>query len=423
MPPFNAPFNDSVCMSLECFHLEQFSEILQSCKNAIAGTESCSHVDVNCCSLLALGFIIIVSASVVVLRKLEIRKRRRIAMTESSTATTISEQDKASNNSANNKLSGALGKARRVFSDAIGKLFTEDKGDFHFDELEELLISFDVGVLVSKALVAKLREHFKDKVVSKDELLSCLRAELVGLLTVDGDDAGHNYAGDLFAKRFEKARESASDIPVVILVVGINGSGKTTTIGKLANYLVKQNRSVLLAACDTFRAAAREQLEVWSGRVESNGAQVAIVMGDPEQKPSTVAYMAVERAIKERFDCVLIDTAGRLHNRSNLMNELEGVVKVIRKLCPTAPHEVVLIVDGSLGQNSLEQAREFGAKVGVTGLVVTKLDGTARGGAIVAIKHELGLPVYFIGVGERSEDLIVFSPEDFVASLLDGQSE
>jgi fused signal recognition particle receptor len=202
--------------------------------------------------------------------------------------------------------------------------------------------------------------------------------------------------------------------PAVVMVVGVNGAGKTTTIGKLAHRYKSEGRTVLLAAADTFRAAAIEQLEVWGQRTG-----IEIIRQQTGADPSAVVYDAVAAAKARGMDYVIIDTAGRLHNKENLMAELEKMTRTVRKIIPDAPHEVLLVVDGTTGQNGLEQARKFTGSSGVTGIVLTKLDGTAKGGVVVAIARELGLPIRYIGVGEKIDDLLPFDPENFVASLFD----
>jgi len=201
--------------------------------------------------------------------------------------------------------------------------------------------------------------------------------------------------------------------PYVILVVGINGAGKTTTIGKLARRLLAENRSVLLAAGDTFRAAAREQLTVWAER-----HQVPIIAGQPGGEPAAVIFDGLQAAKARGIDVLIADTAGRLHTQAHLMEELKKVKRVLQRLDPTAPHEVLLVLDGTIGQNAVAQAEEFNRGLGVTGLVVTKLDGTAKGGVVLAIAQKLGIPIRFVGVGEQSEDFGVFNAAEFVAALL-----
>jgi fused signal recognition particle receptor len=266
------------------------------------------------------------------------------------------------------------------------------------DELETRLISADVGVEASTRILSDLKKRVaRNELRDADALLAALRLSIVEILTPCA----------------KPLHVDASRKPFVILVVGVNGSGKTTTIGKLARSFADEGRSVLLVAGDTFRAAAIEQLKVWAERA---GAQFAAQQ--PGADPGAVVFDALSAARAHRADVLIADTAGRLHSQSHLMEELKKVRRVIARADPTGPHEVLLVLDANQGQNALAQARQFREAVGVTGLVLTKLDGTAKGGIVIAIAHELGLPIRYIGVGEAAEDFGEFDAEVFAAALL-----
>jgi fused signal recognition particle receptor len=293
--------------------------------------------------------------------------------------------------------SGFFSKLKNLFSGKAGL----DAGTL--EELEALLVSSDLGVKMTESLVAHLQEGLRNgEEFNEDSLLSTLKGRVAEILTAD---CAENLA--IPAKRI-------GDTPRIVMMVGVNGVGKTTTTAKIAASLHEQGAKVLMVAADTFRAAAVEQLRTWGDRIG-----VPVVSGEPEAKPSTVVYDAMQRCQNEDIDVVLIDTAGRLHTRSNLMQELEGIRNVVSKHIADAPHDVLLVVDGSTGQNALSQAREFNDSVELTGLIVTKLDGTPKGGIVVAIKNELGIPVRYIGVGESTADLREFKAEDFVEALFD----
>ena len=263
------------------------------------------------------------------------------------------------------------------------------------DNLEEALVGADVGIDTTVKIIGKIEQRVaKDKYLGTSELNRILQEEIESLLI----EAPPND--------FESAK------PYVILVVGVNGVGKTTTIGKLAYQLKKAGKSVLLGAADTFRAAAVDQLTIWSERV-----QVPIVKKEMGSDPASVAFDAVNAAVARGVDVLLIDTAGRLHNKVHLMEELTKIKRVIQKVIPGAPHDVLLVLDGSTGQNALEQARHFTAATDVTALAITKLDGTAKGGVVLAVADQFRIPVKFIGVGEKMEDLLVFDRHEFVDSL------
>lgn len=269
------------------------------------------------------------------------------------------------------------------------------------DNLEEVLVSSDVGVDTTLKIIERIEARVaRDKYVGTDELNSILRDEITFMLT-------ENQSTDV-----EDFTVAGDKKPFVIMVVGVNGVGKTTTIGKLA-YQFKQNgMSVYLGAADTFRAAAVEQLDIWGQRVG-----VPVVKQKMGSDPASVAFDAVSSAKAHNADVVIIDTAGRLHNKVNLMNELTKIKNVMGKIVPDAPHEVLLILDGSTGQNAFEQAKQFTAATEVTGLVITKLDGTAKGGVVLGISDQFKIPVRYIGLGEQMEDLQVFRRKEFVDSL------
>ena len=268
------------------------------------------------------------------------------------------------------------------------------------DALEEALLSSDMGVDTTLKVIENLEDRVEmDKYVSMDELVDLIRDEIGKLLNVDGDDAP--------VQPFDFTKK-----PYVMLVVGVNGVGKTTTIGKLASMLAAQGKKVVIGAADTFRAAAVEQLTIWAER-----AGVDIVKQAMGSDPASVAFDTVKSAVAKGADVVLIDTAGRLHNRIDLMNELTKIRNVIRRVVPDGPHEVLLVLDGSTGQNAFVQAKEFSRATDVTALAVTKLDGSAKGGVVVGIVDQFKFPIRFIGIGEGIDDLKVFDKKEYVNSL------
>ena len=292
-----------------------------------------------------------------------------------------------------------LTRTRQAAFGRVATLFgaTEITPDL-WDDLEAALIQADVGVSTTSDLLVRLRERAKrEGILRADALRGLLKQELLAMLLAPTDTAA-----------LDAAR------PGVLLVVGTNGSGKTTSIAKLASSYKNAGRSVLLAAADTFRAAAGEQLDVWAER-----AGVELIGGQPGADPGSIAYDAVQAALARRIDLVIVDTAGRLHTKYNLMQELKKVRNVIGKALPGAPHETLLVLDGTTGQNALTQAAQFKQAVGVTGVIVTKLDGTARGGMVFAVAHDLGLPVRYIGTGEKLGDLTPFDAAAFVDGLFD----
>ncbi|MBQ9865206.1 MAG: signal recognition particle-docking protein FtsY [Bacteroidales bacterium] len=282
----------------------------------------------------------------------------------------------------------------------LGKSTVDDSV---LDNLEETLITSDVGVETTLKIIDKLQERIKrDKYISTSELNSILRAEIATLL--------RKHDG-IFPEDFDAPLPHT---PYVVLVVGVNGVGKTTTIAKLAYQYKQAGKKVMLGAADTFRAAAVEQLQLWADRVG-----VPIVQQGMNADPASVAYDTLQSAISKGMDVVLIDTAGRLHNKVGLMNELGKIRKVMQKLLPDAPHEVLLVLDASTGQNAIEQARQFTAATEVNALALTKLDGTAKGGVIIGISDQFHVPVRYIGLGEKMTDLQIFNADAFVDSLFE----
>lgn len=285
---------------------------------------------------------------------------------------------------------------KKLSRSVVGKTKVDDEV---LDNLEEILITSDVGVDTTLRIIERLEQRVKkDKYLSTNELNLILREEIVNLLEEN--------------KYINEKQIVENKKPHVILIVGVNGVGKTTTIGKLAYYYKQLGKSVLLGAADTFRAAAIEQLVIWAERVG-----ISLVKQDMGSDPASVAYDTVNRAKTQGNDVVLIDTAGRLHNKINLMNELTKIKRVIQKVIPEAPHEVLLILDGSTGQNAFEQAKQFTNATDVSGLIITKLDGTAKGGVVIGVSDQFKVPVNFIGIGEKKEDLQVFDRNEFVDSL------
>ena len=273
------------------------------------------------------------------------------------------------------------------------------------DDLENALVSADVGVDTTVKIIEAIEKRVaRDKYVNTSDLNKILKDEIQHLLVDAPQDSSYvNY------------ELPAANKPHIILVVGVNGAGKTTTIGKLAHNFSLAGKSVLLGAADTFRAAAVEQLNIWSERTG-----VPIVKHAMGSDPSAVAFDAVQSGVSRNVDVVIIDTAGRLHNKIHLMDELNKIKRSVNKALPGAPHEVMLVLDGSTGQNALEQARHFTAATDVTALTITKLDGTAKGGVVLAVADQFNIPVKFIGVGEKATDLLVFNKKDFVDSLFGG---
>lgn len=300
-------------------------------------------------------------------------------------------------------LDKGLEKTKTSFFDKLGKAVAGKSkvDDAVLDNLEEVLVSSDVGVNTTLKIIDRIEARVaKDKYLGTDELNSILREEIAGLLSKI--DAGN-------ASEFETPENKK---PYVIMVVGVNGVGKTTTIGKLAYQFKKAGKNVVLGAADTFRAAAIDQLQIWADRTD-----VAIVKQSMGSDPASVAFDTLQSAVNQNADVVIIDTAGRLHNKVNLMNELTKVKRVMQKVIPDAPHDVLLVLDGSTGQNAFEQAKQFTAATEVTSLAITKLDGTAKGGVVIGISDQFQIPVKYIGVGEGMEDLQVFNKFEFVDSF------
>ena len=288
----------------------------------------------------------------------------------------------------------------RLSKSILGKSTVDDEV---LDNLEETLISSDVGVETTLKIIENIQKRVKrDKYISVNELNGILKAEIATLLNQHHQDEFSDFSSPLAKK------------PYVILVVGVNGVGKTTTIGKLAYQFKQAGKEVMLGASDTFRAAAVDQLTIWSERVG-----VPIVSQGMNADPASVAYDTLQSAIAKGSDVVLIDTAGRLHNKIGLMNELSKIKKVMQKLIPDAPHEVLLVLDASTGQNAIEQTKQFTAATEVNALALTKLDGTAKGGVIIGISDQFRIPVRYIGLGEQMTDLQIFNAEEFVDSLFE----
>ena len=286
-----------------------------------------------------------------------------------------------------------LAKTAKLFD--VRSWFGKKVDQDFLDHLEASLIKSDMGVKATERIIARVREAFADKTAGED-LLAFVKAELRDLLR---DDRPGTLA-------------VAASKPSVYLIAGVNGSGKTTSIAKLAQQMKADGKTVLLAACDTFRAAAADQLGIWAGRAGTD-----IVRGAPNADPASVAHDACDRALARGVDVLIVDTAGRLHTQTHLMRELEKVRNILVKKIPGAPHETLLVLDGTNGQNAIRQAEAFTKSVGCTGVILTKLDGTAKGGVVVAVKQTIDLPVKFLGVGEGIDDLQPFDAEAFVESL------
>lgn len=295
------------------------------------------------------------------------------------------------------RLKDGLQKTRKNFTERIEVLvgMSAEIDDDFLDELEMILLSADVGAKTTEKLIEAVRQAARKKEIKgTEDVVPFLKKYLTQMLTEEGQ------------------RTRISGTPTVILVVGVNGVGKTTTIGKLANYFHLLNYKVMIAAADTFRAAASEQLEIWGKR-----AGCDVIKHAEGADPAAVVFDAMKAAIARKADILFIDTAGRLHNKANLMNELEKIHRVIKREIPEAPHETFLVLDATTGQNAITQAKVFTENANVTGVVLTKLDGTAKGGVVIAIREELGLPVKWIGVGEGIMDFRPFEPEKFVDAL------
>ena len=300
-----------------------------------------------------------------------------------------------------NKLETGLAKTKNSFLSRLGKVVvgkTKIDEDF-LDELESILIQADVGVATTLKIIDALEDRTKkEKYLGFNDLIKMLREEISGLLTQKEID--------------EKVSENNNHHPHVVMVVGVNGVGKTTTVGKLAHQFKTQGKKIMLGAADTFRAGAIDQLQIWAYR-----AQVPLVRQEMGSDPASVAFDTLKAATNSDIDLVFIDTAGRLHNKINLMNELSKVKRVMSKIVSGAPHEVLLVLDGSTGQNAFEQAKQFTSATEVTSLAITKLDGTAKGGVLLGISDQFQIPVKYIGVGEGIDDLQDFNPQQFIQTL------
>jgi fused signal recognition particle receptor len=299
------------------------------------------------------------------------------------------------------RMKQAVTRTRENLSERIEEIvsFNKEIDRNTLDELEATLIAADLGTTTTKEVLDKLREKVDRKQVSNvDELKRLLKEELLAILNRTNLEPAKAVDGE----------------PEVIVVVGVNGTGKTTTIGKLAQVYRGDGKTVLLCAADTFRAAAIEQLEIWGQRTGTE-----VIKTKPGGDPSAVLFDALQAARSRQTDYVIVDTAGRLHTKTNLMAELEKMRRTAQRIIPGSPHETLLVMDATTGQNGLQQARLFTQSAGVTGIVLTKLDGTAKGGVVVAICRELGLPVRYVGVGEKATDLLPFNPQEFVDSLFE----
>jgi len=309
------------------------------------------------------------------------------------------------------RLKESVGKTRSQLAARVEDLLA---GDRQIDpallaQLETALLAADLGVRTTREILQAVRDKVERRALADGaQLKTELKNQLLGILS------GNGTAVPAAANPTPGGESAGTAASRVIFVVGVNGTGKTTTIGKLAHRLREEGRSVLLCAADTFRAAANEQLDIWAKR-----AGVDVIKQKPGADPAAVVYDALSAATARSIDAVIVDTAGRLHTKSNLMAELEKMKRTAARLVPGAPHDVLLVMDATTGQNGLSQAREFTSAVGVTGIVLTKLDGTAKGGIVVAIVRELGLPIRFVGVGEKIQDLVPFDPQTFVNSLFD----
>jgi fused signal recognition particle receptor len=295
------------------------------------------------------------------------------------------------------KIKQGLAKTRSVFSGVASLFRLQGRVDQTFlNQLEEKLYLADVGTQATTEIVERVRQAFLDKEITGD-VESFVKKQLQDMLTADGGAIRWSGAG-----------------PTVIMIAGVNGSGKTTSIAKLARRLQEDQKKVMVAACDTFRAAAVEQLTIWSERIGCD-----IVKSHQGADPASVAHDACDKARARNFDALIVDTAGRLHTQAHLMRELEKIHRIVSKQIDGAPHEVLLVLDATTGQNAITQAEQFTKAVKCSGIILAKLDGTAKGGAIFSIKKKLGLPVKFIGVGEKLEDMEVFDPESYVAALFE----
>ncbi len=299
-----------------------------------------------------------------------------------------------------NKVKEAFSKARSLLTSKLKAIFQGKMDEAALEQLEQLLYEADFGVKTASELTERIRElHKQNPSFTNQDYVSALKADMVEILK--------NYPTGLVDVREDQ-------LPLVILIVGVNGNGKTTSTAKLANLLKSQGKTVLVGAADTFRAAAVDQLSLWADRIG-----VDIVKGAPKSDPAAVAFDAVSAAKSRKCDAVLIDTAGRLHTKTALMHELEKISRSCKKASANGPHEILLILDATTGQNAIDQAKQFHQFTPITGIILTKVDGTAKGGIVIAIQRELSLPIKFIGTGESLEDLEPFDPDAFVNSLFE----
>lgn len=297
-----------------------------------------------------------------------------------------------------NKVKSALARARSFLGTKIRSLFSGKIDEQTLDQLEQTLYEADFGVKTASELTKRIRElHLQNPTYKTQDYVDALKLELVKILN-----------------SCPSAHSVTTELPQVILIVGVNGNGKTTSVAKLANLMVQNGHKVLVGAADTFRAAAIEQLEIWAKRLN-----IDIVKGAPKSDPAAVVFDAVSAAKARQCDVVILDTAGRLHTKTNLMQELEKMRRSCKKVAPHAPHETYLVLDATTGQNAIDQAKQFHHFTPLTGIILTKLDGTAKGGIVIAIQRELGIPVKFIGTGEQIDDLEPFDPEQFVNNLFE----
>ena len=299
------------------------------------------------------------------------------------------------------KLKAGLRKTTRLLNTDIRDLFKSQGrliDDAFLNEIYEVLIKTDMGVAAAQQTIEEVRTTYRGRVVEMSDVLATIKQKLVSLLA-----------------QAETPIQFAASGPTVIMVAGVNGAGKTTSIAKLTNLFRSQGKKVVLGAADTFRAAAVEQLTIWAGRLGAD-----IVKGEQGSDPASVAHRAVSRAQETGAEVCIIDTAGRLQTQQNLMTELTKIRRVMGKLIPEAPHEVLLVLDGTTGQNGISQAKHFSEAVQCTGIVLAKVDGTAKGGVVVAIRQQVGLPVKFLGVGEQADDLAPFEPATFVEAMFEG---
>lgn len=298
------------------------------------------------------------------------------------------------------KVKDALTKAGSLLGNKIRALFKGPIDENMLEQLEQLFYEADLGIQTASELTQKVRElHSRNPSLGAEDLLTTIRTELTALLSKN---------------QTKLATVSKADSPMVILIVGVNGNGKTTSVAKLAKYFQDSHCKVLVAGADTFRAAAIEQLETWAHRLN-----IDIVKGAPKSDPAAVSFDAISAAKARQSDVLIIDTAGRLHTKTHLMQELEKIRRICQKNHPNSPHETLLVLDATTGQNAIDQAKTFHQFIPITGLILTKLDGTAKGGIVISISRQLGLPVKFIGVGENLDDLEPFQPETFIKALFE----